>query len=221
MTRASVLALSPCCHVLADAGHTDCISVRASQHLRSLVHPADRTIRAEHAELDIVVDALLDAALIGRGTHLPVVGMNRFDHLGIGERKCTIPAVVLLGDAGGGQIVGPEVVLPDAQSSSFGREVQPRRVFLLDVQPVRHLGHQGRVVAFESLKLLALKRDVDLTCEEVGDVTLGIAHRRHKETVPERLACLAIVKNINLDRLALVDRRPQEPHRVGIGFRPL
>ncbi len=93
---------------------------------------------------------------------------------------------------------------------------QARGCLFLRAQPVGDLRHQGGVVDLETLEPLALDRDVDLACEEIGQPTLCVADRRHQEPVPKRLAGLAVIENVGAHRHGSVDRGPDLRHRRGI-----
>ena len=83
------------------------------------------------------------------------------------------------------QLPRPYVEAPDAETTGLGRESKSILALLLGMEPPGHLGHQRGVLGLQADQTFALDGDVDLAREEIGQIPLGITHRRHEQPVPE------------------------------------
>ena len=201
------------------AGHPQRAPGAVARDARPHVDPADAPVGGDDAIFDVVVLAGLDAARPGEVPRRAVVRVDAGFEIADREGLRAIPSEVLLGDPRRGQLAGTKVLLPDAEPPRLGGEVQPGRVLLLDVEPVRDLCHEGGIVAFEPFDLVPLDRDVDLAGEEIGELSRGVPDRRHQQPVPEGLARLAIVENVEPDGLPVLHGGADLRHglRVGLG----
>ena len=189
----------------------------ARAHLGSDLHPADRAVGRNDSILDLEIGPRRDA---GRDRDRPTVSIFRMDRgleIAVRERLVARSPEIVLTNRRGRQFLGREVEFPDAEPASLGGEEQARGSLFLRAEPVGDLRHQGGIVGLETFEPLALDRDVDLACEEIGQPAFRVADRRHEEPVPERLAGLAVVENVRAYRHCSVDRRPDLRHRGRIG----
>ena len=147
--------------------------------------------------------------------------MNGVLEIGVGQHLHPAATEILLADGRTGQGSRSQIMFPYAEPARFGREPKARRIVFLFVQPIGDLGHESGVMALEPCQALALQCHVDLAREEIGQLSFGIADRSHQQAVPERLAGLSIVEDVDPDGLDRVHRRPDGGDGFGGGPRPL
>ena len=132
-----------------------------------------------------------------------------------------VVAKALPADAGRDQRARPQVQLPDAELPSLCGEPQPGLALLLRTQAIAQLGEQRRVLGLQPGQPLALQRHVHLAGKEIGEFARRIPHRGQQQPVPEPLATLAVVEDVDLDRLDRGHGGPDAPDRARVRVRPL
>ena len=204
--------------VEAGAGEAQRLAVGRMQHLGADVEPAGGAARVDDAVFDVVVHARRDALRHGAVHAVAVLRMDGRHHLGVGEGGGGVAPESRLEGVGGVQLPAGQVELPDAEPPRLGGEAQAGFAVLLRPQPVAELGHQGGVPVLQAGQALALQRHVDLAREEIGQDAVRVADGRHQQAVPERLARLAMVADVDLDRPAGLHGLADADHRPGIGL---
>ncbi len=199
-----------------DAGHAERRAVGRADRLPAHVYPAGRSVRPHDAVVLVVVGSRRHGA-VDRGHHpVPVARMEARAQVGVGERRGGVVAVVFPAHRRCRELPGAQVEFPHAEPPRFGREPEAGLAFPQRVQAARHLGHQGGIVGFQPRQALPLQRDVDLAREEIGEVARRVPHGREQQPVPERFAGLAVVADVDLDRLGRVHGPADERHRGGV-----
>ena len=208
-------------HVERDAADPQRAAVFAADDLAAHADPADRAVRAVDAVLDVELRARGDAT-VERGTQARhVVGMGGASQILAGKRLADVAAEARLAFRRCGQRAALQVDLPYAEAAGLGGEAQARLALPLGTQAVGTFGEQGGVVALQPGQALALQRDVNLACEEIGESAIAVPYRGQQQAVPERLAGLAVVADVDFDALHRGDGRANACHRRRVGLRPL
>ncbi len=217
--RPVLLAALALGHVEGDARHAQRLAVGVVEGLAADLEPAHLAGRRTDPVLDVVVAPVLDRLADRRLHPVAVFRQDRVDQVLEGERVARLPAEVALAAVGGHEPHAVEVEGPGAQPRRLEDEVQPLLAAPQGLRAPLDLLLQGIAVALQAHQPLALQRHVELRGEVVGQLALVVEDRRDEEAVPERLARLLVVLEVDLDRDPALDRvaHPGDVVAVGLG----